>query len=797
MTLQSKFTAGFAVMIVLLLIQGAFSGFLFHESRDLGETVKQKDLPLVFESMELRELLYQTEGALNGWVLSADEKFKRQHQKLWEEIQGHVQRIGDVVVSENTMALQVLQDEVIALAHTMEARPATRQMELVIKPKALEIQDATRRLLFYERRRAQGKVSVVEIKQSKFLMYSLSNFQRSFSEIVSLLDRMLLSGALEGEGQATLTTRWRQNQGAWVALTRSDITDRQKIEMDRIKKVRDQFFVDATEMIRLRTTDQWDLAAWKVSHQVSPAVEESIALVTALADARVKKMNLGFTNQSKMMMEGSRLVWIFVFVALVVTMITKRELMKRIQAPIRKVLQIFHDIREKNYHTPIEAQEKDEMGELLSALGEVRDQLLHAELDEQSSRAALQNQKFALDQAAIVSGTDLDGNINYINQRMLDLSGYKEEELMGQNHRLIKSGEHDEAFYQNMWKTVSSGLVWRGEVCNRTRAGKRVWMDTTIVPFLGEDLLPVQYMAIRHDITLMKETGQRIQEEQKKTVAANQELQQSMQQLQEAQHQLVEAEKMASLGGLVAGVAHEVNTPLGISVTAASYLSDRTQKIVEQYQQQKMKRSDLDQYLKTAEESASIVLKNLDRAAALVRSFKQVAVDQSSEEVRSFELVAYLQDILRSLQPKLKRLPHEVKISGDEKVTIKSDPGAFSQVVTNLVMNSMIHGFGDEAEQGTVTMEVVAEAHGVLLRYQDDGKGASQEVVSKIFEPFFTTRRGEGGSGLGMHLVYNLVTQKMGGTIRCQSAPGEGMLFEIHLPETISNRQPESLENTE
>ncbi|MBT3197511.1 MAG: HAMP domain-containing histidine kinase, partial [Gammaproteobacteria bacterium] len=247
------------------------------------------------------------------------------------------------------------------------------------------------------------------------------------------------------------------------------------------------------------------------------------------------------------------------------------------------------------------------------------------------------------------------------------------------------------------------------------------------------------------------------------------------------QQQLVESEKMASLGGLVAGIAHEVNTPLGIGVTAASYLKDQTDQLLDQYQQKTMKRSALEQYLKGAAESTSIVLDNLMRASGLVKSFKQVAVDQSSDERRSFHLQPYLNDILRSLHPKLKKLPHQVLIEGSEEIEVMNDPGAFSQVITNLVMNSVIHGLDDEVA-GTITMTIDEDDERVTLLYQDDGRGASAEVVEKIFEPFFTTRRGEGGSGLGMHLVYNLITQKMKGGIECQSKPGEGMSFQISLP---------------
>ena len=480
------------------------------------------------------------------------------------------------------------------------------------------------------------------------------------------------------------------------------------------------------------------------------------------------------------------LVWLFLVLALVATILTARALVEGIRRPITKVQQVFRDIHDKNYHTPIEADTDDELGDLLRSLKGMRQQLLQADQEAQANNSVLHNHKFALDQAAIITATDLDGNINYVNQRMLDLIGYSEEELIGQNHRIMKSNLQDTAFYEKMWKTISAGLVWRGEICNYTKSGRKVWLDTTIVPFLGEDLLPVQYMAISNDVTLIQESEQRIREEQARTIKANEELQYSMRQLKMTQHQLVESEKMASLGGLVAGVAHEVNTPLGIGVTAASYLKEQTSHIVTLFHEQKMKRSELEHYLGQAEESAGIVLENLGRASALVKSFKQVAVDQSSGEDRSFHLVPYLHDILRSLQPRLKRLPHRLVVSGDEAIQVVNDPGAFAQVITNLVMNSVTHGLDDEVA-GEITIDITLVQTGVQVLFADNGKGAPQGVVEKIFEPFFTTRRGAGGSGLGLHLVYNLVTQRMSGEIRCESSPGEGMHFTITFPVDHTN----------
>lgn len=274
---------------------------------------------------------------------------------------------------------------------------------------------------------------------------------------------------------------------------------------------------------------------------------------------------------------------------------------------------------------------------------------------------------------------------------------------------------------------------------------------------------------------------ERIEGASRQTEAANVELQAAMSQLQDTQTQLVQTEKMASLGGLVAGVAHEINTPVGIGVTAASTLQARTDELRSLYSSGAMKRSDLDQFMGFAEQSASIIMSNLRRAADLVQSFKQVAVDQSSSERRVFELKAYVEEVLTSLRPRLKKSAHQVDVDIPEHLMIDSYPGALAQIITNLVTNALIHAF-DDGEAGTLRIHARQQGDEVMLNFSDDGKGIPEENQAKIFDPFFTTKRGSGGSGLGMHIVYNLVTQMMGGSAKLVSAPGQGTEFKFRFP---------------
>ncbi|MEG3908235.1 ATP-binding sensor histidine kinase [Microcoleus sp. w2-18bC1] len=264
------------------------------------------------------------------------------------------------------------------------------------------------------------------------------------------------------------------------------------------------------------------------------------------------------------------------------------------------------------------------------------------------------------------------------------------------------------------------------------------------------------------------------------------ELSQTLEDLKSAQNKLVESEKMAALGGLVAGVAHEINTPIGIGITAASLLAEKATKFFEVYSNGQIKRSELEKFLDTAVQSSNMILSNLTRAADLIHSFKEVAVDQSSELKRTFNVKNYLEEILTSLSAKLKRTKHKIEIKCDENIVVDSYPGVVCQIVTNLVLNSLIHAY-DVEDEGVLAFDFKLEGDRLIFEYADNGKGIDPENLSKIFEPFFTTKRGQGGTGLGLHIIYNLVTQKLKGTISCTSQVNKGTRFMIEFPAKMSS----------
>jgi two-component system NtrC family sensor kinase len=260
------------------------------------------------------------------------------------------------------------------------------------------------------------------------------------------------------------------------------------------------------------------------------------------------------------------------------------------------------------------------------------------------------------------------------------------------------------------------------------------------------------------------------------------ELSASLEQLREAQDQLVQREKMAALGALVAGVAHEINTPLGVAVTAITHAAERVRRLDGAVVAGTLTRGDMRAFLNDMQEAVGLALDNLERGARLVQSFKKVAVDQSSEAPRDAQLEELATDVVASLRPITRHAGVTVEVVSDARTRVRIDAGALVQVLTNLVQNACVHAFDGVDGSRTVRIDLrpVGDAAEVIL--SDNGNGMDTDTAARVFEPFFTTRRSSGGSGLGMHIVHTIVTQRFLGTIALDTAPGRGTRWILRLP---------------
>jgi len=272
---------------------------------------------------------------------------------------------------------------------------------------------------------------------------------------------------------------------------------------------------------------------------------------------------------------------------------------------------------------------------------------------------------------------------------------------------------------------------------------------------------------------------------EERVLKRTQELEKSLDTIKRTQAQLIQSEKMAALGGLVAGVAHEINTPIGLSITGITHIKDQTISLKKLYDKQDMSQQEFENYLKINLDVNDSIYMNLKRAAELIQSFKEVAVTQSNESMHLFNLRENIDHILISLRNRLKKTDIDVQIECNKALSIYSDPGSISQIFTNFITNSLIHGF-KKGDEGIINIKVIEKDKNIHIIYKDNGKGIKEDDLAQIFNPFFTTNRQEGGTGLGLNIVYNIVTSKLGGSINVKSTFGEGVEFEIILQKSKS-----------
>lgn len=322
-------------------------------------------------------------------------------------------------------------------------------------------------------------------------------------------------------------------------------------------------------------------------------------------------------------------------------------------------------------------------------------------------------------------------------------------------------------------KLDQQNLMLEQEVARKTSGLSQAMMDLQ----QQKQELEVKQQSLREEIERRRHTEDALRGKQT-------ELEKTVDDLKQAQDRLVQSEKMAALGGLVAGITHEVNTPVGIGVTATSFLAEKITALEQAYNDKTLSPKVLEHFIEEAKQGSELLQSNLVRASELIASFKQIAVDQTSEAIRTINLAEYLHEIIRSLQPNFKKTRHQIEVNCPDNIMLNCPAGAISQIFTNLLMNSLIHGFED-MQEGVIRITVLDEDNNVDIKYSDNGKGLEPEQLDKLFHPFFTTKRDQGGSGLGTHITYNLVRQTLEGSIQVNSEPGKGLHYHICFPKNL------------
>lgn len=361
----------------------------------------------------------------------------------------------------------------------------------------------------------------------------------------------------------------------------------------------------------------------------------------------------------------------------------------------------------------------------------------------------LSDQKYALDQAAIVAATDSKGIITYVNDKFCEVSGYAREELIGKTHQIINSRTHSKSFFIDLWKTISSGKVWRGEVCNRRKNGKIYWVYTTIVPFLDETGKPIQYLSIRYEMTELKEAQGVIQQQQEK---------------------LISASRLSAIGEMSAAITHEINNPLGVILGRVEMMKSMLED----------KELDREELLKMAMQ----IEVTGQRIAKIVHSMKTMAHHQEEEDPQKVSVKSLVEDSLDLCLHRFQN--HGVKIRKPnltDNLWVECRSHQIVQVIVNLLNNSF-----DAIQKNLekwVQIEIREHARKVEILVSDSGHGIPEEVQNKMFNPFFSTKAVQYGTGLGLSISQGLLQRNSGSLEYDSSKPHT--CFILSLPRYKTN----------
>jgi len=377
---------------------------------------------------------------------------------------------------------------------------------------------------------------------------------------------------------------------------------------------------------------------------------------------------------------------------------------------------------------------------------------------------------------------DAKGWRYWYNKRWYDYTGTTLEDMQGWGWQKVHHPEHVDRVVQRIRQSFETGTPWEDTFPLRSKDGNYRWFLSRALPIRNEAGDVIRWFGTNTDVTEQIEAENALRESEQELRTARDAAEAALRNLRETQASLIEAEKFAALGRLVTGVAHEINNPVGICLTVASTLERKSALFEAEVAGGDVKRSSLNDFLATSRDGSAQLVANLKRVAELIQSFKQIADDRIFSDQRTFDLGDLTGQVLTSLRPSLRERNLALDVECQPNLLINSYPGPCGQLLTILILNSVLHAFPD-GKEGTVAIKVRASGEdSVEILFSDDGCGMSAEVRRQAFDPFFTTRHHLGSTGLGLHILHNIVTNRLGGRLDLDSSPGAGTKFRVVLP---------------
>lgn len=377
---------------------------------------------------------------------------------------------------------------------------------------------------------------------------------------------------------------------------------------------------------------------------------------------------------------------------------------------------------------------------------------------------------------------DARGWIYWYNKRWHDYTGTTLEEMQGWGWQKVHHPGHVNRVVQRIRQSFETGTPWEDTFPLRSKHGNYRWFLSRALPIRNEAGDVIRWFGTNTDVTEQIEAENALRQSEQELRNARDAAEAALQNLRDTQASLIEAEKFAALGRLVSGVAHEINNPVGNCLTVASTLERKSALFGAEVARGDVKRSSLNDFLETSRDGSAQLVANLTRVAELIQSFKQIADDRISSDQRIFDLGDLTGQVLMSLRPSLRERNLTLDVECQPDLLINSYPGPCGQLLTILFLNSMMHAFPD-GKEGTIAIKVRASGeNSVEILFSDNGCGMSAEVRRQAFDPFFTTRHNLGSTGLGLHILRNIVTNRLGGRLKLDTSPGAGTKFQIVLP---------------